>query len=277
MAREERGVASRVEAAVAFAGPELPANTGALLPGQHVRLGKRQGAIIGILGLVALVVGIVAPGLLMVAAYWSFFFVFLTSAAIRLAALLTPRRPMNAPPLSDAALPRYTLIVPLYREAEVAHELVANLDRLDYPRNRLQALIVLEADDLATRSAFRALDLPSFIQVLVVPPGEPRTKPRACNVALTLAKGDLLVIYDAEDAPDPMQLREAAARFAVENEQLACLQAPLRIETPPSPAFIPQQFRLEYAALFDVLIPAYARWGMPFPLGGTSNHFRGIM
>lgn len=230
--------------------------------------------IVGGLTLVALIVGVLDPHDLFQGLYWSFFVVFLTGAAIRLAAILTPRGPNGATPLPDEALPTYTLIVPLYREAEVAAELVANLDRLDYPRDRLQALIVLEADDVETRAAFRALDLPSFIQVLVVPPGTPRTKPRACNIALTLAKGDLVVIYDAEDAPDPMQLREAAARFAAEDDSLACLQAPLRVETPRHLAFIPHQFQLEYAALFEVLLPAYARWGLAFPLGGTSNHFK---
>ncbi|MGO4611292.1 glycosyltransferase, partial [Variovorax sp. 2RAF20] len=86
---------------------------------------------------------------------------------------------------------------------------------------RLQALIVLEADDTETIAAFHALDLPAFVQVLSTPPGGPKTKPRACNHALERARGELLVIYDAEDAPDPGQLREAAARFAAGPASLA--------------------------------------------------------
>jgi cellulose synthase/poly-beta-1,6-N-acetylglucosamine synthase-like glycosyltransferase len=177
-----------------------------------------------------------------------------------------------APPLPDEALPSYTIIAPLYREAAVAAELVANLARLDYPRDRLQVLIVLEAKDHETQAAFGALDLPAGFQVLIAPPASPQTKPRACNVALKRAHGDLVVIYDAEDAPHPGQLREAAARFAQADESLACLQAPLRIE--PDPRFLPDQFALEYAVLFEVFLPALARWGLAFPLGGTSNHFR---
>ncbi len=96
----------------------------------------------------------------------------------------------------------------------MAAELVANLARLDYPRDWLQVLIVLEVDDHETQAAFGALDLPAGFQVLVAPPGSPETKSRACNVALERAHGDLVVIYDAEDAPHPGQLREAAARFA---------------------------------------------------------------
>ena len=275
MAREERGVApGSTLAAAPFvldgAAPPAPS----IAEGAHVTFGRRQRSTVVAFLLALLILGVLTPSHLLQALYWLFYGVFLAGASIRLAAIFTPLQRLDCPMLADQELPYYTLIVPLYREAEVAAELVANLDRLDYPRDRLQALIVLEADDLATRAAFHTLDLPSFIQVLVAPPGKPRTKPRACNLALEMAKGELVVIYDAEDAPDPLQLREAAARFAAEPDNLACLQAPLRVETPRYLAFIAEQFRLEYAALFQVLLPAYARWGLPFPLGGTSNHFR---
>jgi cellulose synthase/poly-beta-1,6-N-acetylglucosamine synthase-like glycosyltransferase len=273
MAREDAALARASTTAAPFT-HEPTLETRPSGGGRHVMLSRRQRTALG--GLAALIVlfGALNPDRVAQGVYWTFATIFAASAAIRLAALLTPRRPRVAPPLADEALPHYSLIVPLYREAEVAGELVANLDRLDYPRDRLQALIVLEADDQVTQAAFHALDLPSFIQVLVVPPGEPRTKPRACNAALERARGEVVVIYDAEDAPDPGQLREAAARFAAGPPGLACLQAPLRVEAPRATAFIPQQFRLEYAAHFEVLLPAFARWRLPFPLGGTSNHFK---
>lgn len=201
-----------------------------------------------------------------------FFTAFAVTAGLRLAAAFVPRKPLETPWLRDEALPVYTVIAPLYREAAVAPELIAALERLDYPRDRLQVLVMLEADDLETRRALAAIELPSFAQVVVAPPGTPKTKPRACNVALDRARGELVVIYDAEDRPDPMQLREAAARFAAGSADLACLQAPLRIE--PDRRFLPAQFALEYALQFEVLQPALARFGAPFPLGGTSNHFR---
>ncbi|HYG28421.1 MAG TPA: glycosyltransferase family 2 protein [Caulobacteraceae bacterium] len=201
-----------------------------------------------------------------------FFAAFAATAFLRLGAAFIPRHVETAPPLRDEDLPAYTVICPLYREAEVAPELVAALERLDYPRDRLQVLVMLEADDLDTRQVFADMSLPSFMQVLVAPPGIPRTKPRACNVALARARGEYIVIYDAEDRPDPRQLREAAERFAAAPASLACLQAPLRIEF--DGAFLPAQFALEYAAQFEVLQPALAKFGAPFPLGGTSNHFR---
>ncbi|MBI1686602.1 glycosyltransferase [Caulobacter hibisci] len=245
-----------------------------VLDGAHRRLSPPQGATLAALAL-GLAVGLVlAPAVTLEALRWTGVLLFALLATLRLAAACTPRRQGSAPPLPDDALPAYTVIAPLYKEASIAAELVANLGRLDYPRDRLQVLIVLEADDAETLAAFHALDLPAFIQVLVVPAGGPKTKPRACNHALERARGELLVIYDAEDAPDSGQLREAAARFAAGPEILACLQAPLRIEIPAISGFLARQFQQEYAAHFEVLLPALARWRLTFPLGGTSNHFR---
>ncbi|MFA7261482.1 MAG: glycosyltransferase family 2 protein [Caulobacter sp.] len=200
------------------------------------------------------------------------FGLFSLVALSRLGAALAPTTGDPAPPLTDGELPAYTVIVALYREAEVAADLVAALESLDYPRDRLQILIVLESDDAETWRALAGLPLPGFIEVLAAPPGTPRTKPRACNIGLERARGELVTIYDAEDRPSPGQLREAAARFAAGPPRLACLQAPLRIE--PDRRLLPAQFALEYAIQFEVLLPALSRLGAPFPLGGTSNHFR---
>ncbi|PVM90480.1 family 2 glycosyl transferase [Caulobacter radicis] len=242
--------------------------------GAHRRLDAAQTVTLAAAGLGLGVAMASAPGPTLEVLQWTGLVLFALLATLRLVAALTPRRAVAAPPLPDHALPAYTVLAPLYKEASVAAELVASLDRLDYPRDRLQALIVLEADDVETIAAFHALDLPAFIQVLIVPPGGPKTKPRACNHALERARGEILVIYDAEDAPDPGQLREAAARFAAGPTAQACLQAPLRIEIPAISGLLPRQFQQEYAAHFEVLLPALARWRLAFPLGGTSNHFK---
>ena len=240
--------------------------------GAHQRLSQAQLWTVRLGLAIFLALGVFARDALILGLHAAFVAAFLGVGCVKLAACLPPRLKISGPWLADQDLPPYTVIAPLYREADVAAQLAGNLARLDYPRDRLQALIVLEEDDHETLAAFLALDLPAFIQVLVAPNGAPRTKPRACNVALQRAVGSLVVIFDAEDAPHPLQLREAAARFAAAPRSLACLQAPLRIDEEPD--FIRAQFRLEYAAQFEVMLPALARWGLPFPLGGTSNHFR---
>ena len=198
--------------------------------------------------------------------------VFLALAVWRVILTLvsaTPRAQVPAPEV----WPRYTVLAALYDEADIVSQLIERLSRIDYPADRLQGLLVLEAHDHATIAAAQAAPRPGWLEILVTPPGAPQTKPRALNYALAQAAGELLTVYDAEDAPDPRQLREAAARFAADQgNRLACLQAPLRIR--PRPGFIARQFAAEYASLFEVVLPGMARLGLPFPLGGTSNHFR---
>ncbi len=109
--------------------------------------------------------------------------------------------------------------------------------------------------------------------MVVVPPGQPRTKPRALNVGLAMARGRYLVVYDAEDVPDPGQLRDAVAMFAAAEPDVACLQARLVIDNIDD-SHLTRFFTVEYGALFDVVNPALPRFDLPMPLGGTSNHLR---
>jgi len=203
---------------------------------------------------------------------------FLAVAIWRVVLIVASAAPLPDPPLPQD-WPRYTILAALHDEAPVVGQLIERLSRIDYPRDRLQGLLVLEGHDQNTIAEALAVRRPGWLEVLVVPPGRPQTKPRALNNALTHSTGDLLTVYDAEDAPDPLQLREAAARFAADRSgRLACLQAPLRIRPLSDPrataSFIGRQFAAEYASLFETALPCLARLGLPFPLGGTSNHFR---
>jgi cellulose synthase/poly-beta-1,6-N-acetylglucosamine synthase-like glycosyltransferase len=199
-----------------------------------------------------------------------FFFV----VAIRLLALLMPgaRPPAPLPRGRDAELPLYTILVPLYREAAVVPGLVQALMRLDYPKPRLEVLFVLESDDEETRAALAALALPTVFDIVIVPAGLPRTKPRALNFALQRARGRYVAVYDAEDLPEPGQLRMALAAFAADPARIMCVQARLNVDTWRR-SWLTRQFAIEYTALFDRLLPALVRLRLPVPLGGTSNHF----
>jgi len=201
---------------------------------------------------------------------------FLALAIWRVVLILLSAGPLTEPPI-PATWPRYTILAALHDEAGIVSQLVDRLSRIDYPPDRLQGLLVLEAHDHETIAAALAAPRPDWLKVLVTPPGRPQTKPRALNYALTHATGELLTVYDAEDAPHPHQLREAAARFADDQSgRLACLQAPLRIrtQTEVGSRFVDRQFAAEYASLFETILPGMARLRLPFPLGGTSNHFR---
>ncbi len=174
--------------------------------------------------------------------------------------------------LNDRELPVYTIIAPLYREAHMVGPLVRALKALDYPAAKLDIKFALEEDDKETIAAAKAARLDGRFEILRVPRGALRTKPRACNYALRFARGAFTVIYDAEDRPEPDQLRKAVAAFRSAPVDVACFQARLNVYN-ANENWLTRMFALEYAAWFDFLLPGLARLGVPIPLGGTSNHF----
>ena len=159
------------------------------------------------------------------------------------------------------------------QEAASLPGLVTALGALDYPPEKLDIKLVVEADDSLTRDAIAALALPSHMEEVAVPAVGPRTKPKALNMALPFARGRFVAIFDAEDLPEPDQLRRALATFRAGGPELACVQARLAIDN-GAESWISGHFAAEYAGQFDVLLPVLAALGLPILLGGTSNHFR---
>ena len=173
----------------------------------------------------------------------------------------------------DGFWPSYTILCPLYHEAGVAEQFVRAMRLIDYPTDRLQVLFLTEEDDMETREALLGMRLPEHFEVVTVPDGSPRTKPRACNYGLLRATGDFVVIFDAEDIPDPLQLKKAVLTFAHYGPELACVQASLNFYNPRQ-NLLTRWFTAEYSLWFDLTLPALQRMRSFLPLGGTSNHFR---
>ncbi len=175
--------------------------------------------------------------------------------------------------LKDAEWPEYTILCPLYKEAQVVPQFVQAMMALDYPAEKLQILFLTEEDDDGTRNAIRALSLPPHFKIIVIPDGKPRTKPRACNYGLMLARGQYVVIYDAEDIPDPLQLKKALLAFANHGTDVVCVQAKLNFYNIRQ-NLLTRWFTAEYSTWFDLILPGLQLANFSLPLGGTSNHFR---
>lgn len=174
--------------------------------------------------------------------------------------------------LKNAEWPGYTILCPLYKEARVVPQFVKAMQALDYPREKLQILFLTEEDDAETRNAILNLHLPPHFHVVTVPEGTPRTKPRACNYGLMEATGQYVVIFDAEDVPDPQQLKKAVLAFANHGPNLACVQAKLNFYNPDQ-NMLTRWFTAEYSLWFDLILPGLQQARFWLPLGGTSNHF----
>jgi cellulose synthase/poly-beta-1,6-N-acetylglucosamine synthase-like glycosyltransferase len=243
----------------------------------------RSPQVIGIAVIVAVTViaTVLAPQATALALLTTANLVFLAAALFKVVAAIVGRRGTAADPavpsdparIPDDDLPVYTILVPAYREASITQQLVDNLGGIDYPTSKLQILLLLEEDDAETIEAFRATAAPDHVHMVLIPTSAPRTKPKACNVGLTFARGEFLVVYDAEDVPDPQQLRSVVAQFRADGPEVACVQCRLNYHNVEE-NLLTRLFTLEYSFWFSGMLPGLDRMHLPMPLGGSSNHFR---
>lgn len=222
--------------------------------------------------LLALILAPVATGLAALA-FAVFSLACLT--ALKIAATIAAlRAPLPGPtPATDLIPPVVTIIVALCREEDIAPRLVRRLARLDYPVELLDVILAVEAEDQVTVDALAAAELPPWIRVVIVPKGQVQTKPRALNHALDYARGAIVGVYDAEDAPEPDQLRRVVERFQRSGPEVACLQGVLDYYNPRT-NWLSRCFTIEYAGWFRLVLPGLARLGLVVPLGGTTLFFR---
>ena len=220
---------------------------------------------------VQVVIGVIAAASLIFLAGTSFkFIVAMRGARYDVAERVSKRQVAE---LDDRNLPRYTVLVPVFREANIVGQLIKNLGGIDYPTEKLEVLILIEEEDHETRDAVLASVPPAHFRIITIPKGHPQTKPRACNVGLYFATGDFLVIYDAEDTPDPDQLKKAVVAFRRGGDATVCVQASLNYFN-DSENVLTRMFTLEYSYWFDYMLAGLDYGDLPIPLGGTSNHFR---
>lgn len=199
------------------------------------------------------------------------------AAAVAALAPVPPARPgasiLPLHPPARLRQPVVSLLVPLFREAQIAERLLLRLGRLKYPKALLDVCLIVESDDGVTRACLTRTVLPAHVRVIVVPPGGVRTKPRALNHALDLCHGSIVGVYDAEDAPDPDQIALVVTRFADAPPEVACLQGRLGFYNARQ-NWMARCFAIDYAIWFAVVLPGIARLGLPVPLGGTTLFFR---
>jgi len=174
--------------------------------------------------------------------------------------------------LDDRQLPIYTILVPMYKEPEVLPTLVAAVANMDYPSTKLDVKLLLEEDDAETIHEARSMRLPAHFHIVIVPKSEPRGKPKACNYGLLHARGSYCVIFDAEDVPDPDQLKKVIVAFQKSGPELVCIQCKLNYYN-RTQNLLTRWFTNEYSMWFDLFLPGLDAAGAMIPLGGTSNHF----
>ena len=246
----------------------------------HVVISPAQKAVLVMALLAVLVCGVIWPMGTLVglvgAASAAYLFVSVYKFRLTLRALGTHLEtdvtPEEVAALDERHLPVYTILVPLYKEAGIVARLVRDINALDYPRTRLDVKLLCEEDDTETIEKIRSMGLPPHFHLVVVPDSQPKTKPKACNYGLQLSQGSFCVIFDAEDRPDPDQLKKAVVAFSRVGPEVACIQAKLN-HFNQDQNMLTAWFANEYSMHFELVLPAMGASESPIPLGGTSNHF----
>lgn len=218
--------------------------------------------------------------LLVINAVFTVFFLLSTLYRVMLidASLRCPREIMVGPedllePPNGKEWPKYMVILPMYHEGDVVGKLVEGMRKLDYPTDRLEIRLLIEEDDQETMTAAKALNLQPPFVITPIPVSYPRTKPKACNVAIQEGDFDYLVIYDAEDQPESDQLKKAAVAFSRCPDNVACIQGKLCFYN-STHNLLTRLFTIDYSTWFGLCLPGLDAYDAPIPLGGTSNHFR---
>ena len=228
-----------------------------------------------------------APGMVFnVLAFWALA-AMVTTAGLKIVSLVAAYRgartealdrrsfadASKAPPEFNGPLPLISVLVPLYRESDIAGRLVERLSRLEYPRELTDILLIVEEGDDTTRAALRQATLPRWMRVVVVPEGRIKTKPRAMNYAMNFCRGSIIGVWDAEDRPERDQLHRVARGFHFAEPDVACLQGALDFYNPRT-NWLARCFTIEYAVWFRTYLPGLARLRLVVPLGGTTLFFR---
>lgn len=182
----------------------------------------------------------------------------------------SPARIRTNPQSVEDRLPKVSVLVPLFQETEIAGALIKRLSGLTYPKVLLDVVLVLEEEDILTRATLAATPLPAWMRVIEVPAHDGlTTKPRAMNYALDFCRGDIIGVWDAEDAPANDQIEQVVSHFAQAPDDVACLQGILDYYNPRS-NWLSRCFTIEYSSWFRVVLPGIARLGLVVPLGGTT-------
>jgi glycosyltransferase XagB len=271
----EKEASLRLEASISGFADRVP-----LMSARNLVSKGQRNVFIGLL--VVIVIGLAVSVRLTVIGLMAFFtlaylvaviyraYLFTRSSKSYALEVVTDEEALTVP---ESALPFCTILLPAYNEASVIVKLIENLAQMDYPADRHEILLLVEEDDEATLGALRTAKPPGQFKLVVIPPAEPRTKPKALNYGLTLARGDIVTVYDVEDKPDILQLRRAAVALSRYGPEVGCVQAQLSYRN-ATQNIITRWFTIEYAMWFSFFLPGLVTLNAPIPLGGTSNHFR---
>ncbi len=116
----------------------------------------------------------------------------------------------------------FTILLPARHEEAVIQDTIQRVVELNYPRELMQVLVVIEAGDSGTiakvNEKLDALQQQNInIARLITFSDPPINKPHGLNIGLKASWGDVVTIFDAEDEPHPNILQAVNTVMLREN------------------------------------------------------------
>lgn len=166
----------------------------------------------------------------------------------------------------------FTILLPARHEEDVYQYTIQKVYELNYPKELVQIIALCSDDDTGTireaQTKINELGDPN-VQLLVYT-NKPTSKPRAMNHALSIAQGDIVTIFDAEDEPHPDILN--VINTTMLDEDVDVVQGGVQLMNYDSKWFSSLNV-LEYFFWFKSALHFFAKIGMT-PLGGNTVFVR---
>ncbi len=124
--------------------------------------------------------------------------------------LISRIKPPYLASLIDTEFPSVTLLIAAYNEESVIEEKIVNSLELDYPKDKLQILIVTDGSDDDTPEIVRNYE-DQQVELSHIP--ERNGKMAAINRAISQVRGDFIVFSDANNIFDDKVIRYLIAPF----------------------------------------------------------------
>ncbi|WP_336046143.1 glycosyltransferase family 2 protein [Solibacillus ferritrahens] len=116
--------------------------------------------------------------------------------------------------------PKVSILIPAHNEEIVIEDTIQSMIRLDYPKDKLEVLIINDnsSDQTGTIIDRYAKEYSYIHAVHTKPPHAGKGKSGALNQGFKHSTGEMIVVYDADNTPEPAAIRNLALGLLKDKE-----------------------------------------------------------
>jgi cellulose synthase/poly-beta-1,6-N-acetylglucosamine synthase-like glycosyltransferase len=167
--------------------------------------------------------------------------------------------------------PTFSIIVPTKNEESVIQRCLVSIMNIDYPKDKLQVIIVDGNSVDNTYSICEKISQQYPNNIKIIREQTTTGKPAALNLALTYATGDIVCVFDADSLPEKNVLSKVASYF--NDKQLTALQG-MTTSINEKSNILTRVIASEEKAWFQMLMSGREKMRLFVPLNGSCQFIR---